>query len=183
MASRNSPNDLRAAVKALTRAKTDTRTEQGGRIIWHRSADAELASWVDGKGRLLKQLLVLFEDAVLWQHGQRMRSGELKNRAGATAPPSPEEVAFDATFDKERHGRAKLGAEPYEGSDKYIMHIARMVSVPAGLAGASVVTRASNDVLQRQQRAMAARARNRTLFIGVGAAAVLLVVFFVLRGH
>lgn len=183
MASRNSPNDLRAAVKTLTRAKNDTRTEQGGRVIWHKSADAELASWVDGKGRLLKQLLVLFEDAVLWQHGQRMRSGELKNRAGATAPPTAEEVTFDAVFDKDRHGRAKLAAEPYEGSDKYIMHIARMVSVPAGLAGASVVTRASNDVLQRQYRAMAARQRTRNLLIGAGAAMVLLIVFLVLRAR
>jgi hypothetical protein len=188
MGSRNSPNDLRAAIKALTRVKGFNEPfEQGGRVIWHKgNGDADLVSWVDGKGRLLKQMLVLFDDVIVWQHGLVMRSGSLAPRGDASIPRL-ENVSLDSSLEKDRHGRAKLAAEPYEGDDKYIMHFARAVSAPAGLTGAAVVTRPSNDVLQRQVRALRQREASKrntriALIVGVGLVVLLLAVVM-LRRH
>jgi hypothetical protein len=165
---RDSPSDLRSAVKSLSRIKALETRAGSSRVIWHKGTDSELLSWVDSSGRVLKQMLVLFDDVVLWQHSMRLRTGQVKARTDLSAQLTMEDIEFDGMPEKNRHGRAKLGTSTYDGADKYILHLARVVEPTAALAGAAVVTRASNDVLQRQYKAMATRARNKQLLIAGG---------------
>lgn len=183
---RNSPSDLKAAVQALTRiSAVESSYDKEGRAVWHKGeGDAELVSWVDQRGRLLKQLFVLFVDVVFWQHGQRVRTGALKKRSDLLSMPGPGDVLFDGTPDRERLGRAKLAIEGYDGADKYVKHLTRVVDLSSSfaVAGAAVVTRGSHDELQRRHQALLRKeAVKKGLLVGLGALAVLALAMLLFR--
>ena len=127
----------------------------GQRTIWHRaSRDAELVTWVDAEGRVLRQELVLFDDLVLWERGGSMQTGVVVSSTSRTYKPS-DLMTLDASLNHDRLGRMVRGLAAYSGSDRFIAHI-REVLRPASSSALGFepeITRPSHQVLQSLNQA------------------------------
>jgi hypothetical protein len=146
------PVPAASPLETLVRQKAEDEDPNGNRLIRHVGKGALLTSRVDGKGRLLRQELLLGQDFVVWQHGTRIRTGV------CLEPDRPEAAQYDVHPSRSRLERARQAAESYLGKDRYVKHLSRVLVLTAGLgmAGAEVVT-VSEDA------AAAERARQRVV--------------------
>lgn len=129
-----SPEKLKAAVQALyqVRAVEGPPGDHGHRSVWHMSPQgAELLSLVDMEGRVQRQELTLLEDHYAWSQGEGLRTGrvELERVGGSKVNPAAAIVHTDPELVPVRLIRAAAALETYEGEDRYILHIKRVLAL------------------------------------------------------
>jgi hypothetical protein len=135
---------LKAAVLALYQARPveGPPGDDGQRSVWHLSTQgAELLSFVDPEGRVQRQELTLLDEHCVWSNGVGLRTGRVEQEGAARTETSV--VHPDAQPVPARLLRAALALEHYQGEDRYILHIQRVLAlarqglVLAGGAGAA----------------------------------------------
>jgi hypothetical protein len=127
-----SPEKLKAAVQALyrVRAMEGPPGDNGHRSVWHMCAQgAELLSLVDMEGRVQRQELTLLEDHYAWTQGEGLRTGRVEVGGGSKANPASAIVHTDPQLVPGRLMRAAMALENYEGEDRYILHIKRVLAL------------------------------------------------------
>lgn len=142
----SSPEKLKAAVQALyqVRAIEGPPGDNGHRSVWHMCPQgAELLSLVDMEGRVQRQELTLFDEHYAWSQGEGLRTGHVELGGGSKANPASAIVHTDPQLVPGRLIRAAVALETYEGEDRYILHIKRVLALAKEgleLQEASVVT-------------------------------------------
>ncbi|WP_375756213.1 hypothetical protein [Corallococcus exercitus] len=119
--------------------------ENGLRTVWHLSPQgAELMSLVDEDGRVRRQELTLLDEHCIWASGQGVRTGRVE---GGEARPVSTEVRADPELVPQRLVRAAQALATYEGQDRYILHMQRVLALAReGLEMSSVT---SSELLGR----------------------------------
>jgi hypothetical protein len=121
---------LKAAVLALYQARPveGPPGDDGQRSVWHLSTQgAELLSFVDPEGRVQRQELTLLDEHCVWSNGVGLRTGRVEQDGAARADTSV--VHPDAQPVPARLLRAALALEHYQGEDRYILHIQRVLAL------------------------------------------------------
>jgi hypothetical protein len=121
---------LKAAVLALYQARPveGPPGDDGQRSVWHLSTQgAELLSFVDPEGRVQRQELTLLDEHCVWSSGVGLRTGRVE-QDGATRTETSV-VHPDAQPVPARLLRAALALEHYQGEDRYILHIQRVLAL------------------------------------------------------
>ncbi|WP_224248603.1 hypothetical protein [Hyalangium gracile] len=127
-----SPEKLKEAVQALyrVRAVEGPPGDHGQRSVWHMcSQGAELLSLVDLEGRVQRQELTLLEDHYVWTSGEGLRTGRVEVEGGSKAGPASPIVHTDPQLVPLRLMRAAAALETYEGEDRYILHMKRVLAL------------------------------------------------------
>ncbi|AKJ00045.1 Hypothetical protein AA314_01671 [Archangium gephyra] len=102
--------------------------DDGQRSVWHLSTQgAELLSFVDPEGRVQRQELTLLDEHCVWSSGVGLRTGRVEQDGAARAETSV--VHPDAQPVPARLLRAALALEHYQGEDRYIQHIQRVLAL------------------------------------------------------
>lgn len=121
---------LKAAVQALYQARPveGPPGDDGQRSVWHLSPQgAELLSFVDPEGRVQRQELTLLGEHCVWTSGVGLRTGRVEQDGAARAETSV--VHPDAQPVPARLLRAALALEGYQGDDRYLLHIQRVLAL------------------------------------------------------
>ncbi len=121
---------VKAAVLALFQARPmeGPPGDDGQRSVWHLSNHgAELLSFVDGEGRVQRQELTLLDEHCEWTSGVGLRTGRVEQEGSTRAETSV--VHPDAQLVPARLLRAALALEHYQGEDRYILHIQRVLAL------------------------------------------------------
>jgi hypothetical protein len=121
---------VKAAILALYQARPveGPPGDDGQRSVWHLSPQgAELLSFVDREGRVQRQELTLLGEHCVWTSGVGLRTGRVEQEGAARADTSV--VHPDAQPVPARLLRAALALEHYEGDDRYILHIQRVLAL------------------------------------------------------
>lgn len=121
---------MKAAVLALYEARPveGPPGDDGQRSVWHLSPQgAELLSFVDHEGRVQRQELTLLGEHCVWTSGVGLRTGRVEQDGAARAETSI--VHPDAEPVPARMLRAALALEAYQGEDRYILHIQRVLAL------------------------------------------------------
>jgi len=121
---------LKAAVQALFQARPveGPPGDDGQRSVWHLSPQgAELLSFVDPEGRVQRQELTLLEEHCVWTSGVGLRTGRIEQEGAMRAETKV--VHPDAQLVPTRLLRAALALEGYQGNDRYILHIQRVLAL------------------------------------------------------
>ena len=121
---------LKAAVLALYQARPveGPPGDDGQRSVWHLSTQgAELLSFVDPEGRVQRQELTLLDEHCVWSSGVGLRTGRVEQEGAARTETSV--VHPDAQPVPARLLRAALALEHYQGEDRYILHIQRVLAL------------------------------------------------------
>ncbi|HEX8438341.1 hypothetical protein [Archangium sp.] len=121
---------MKAAILALFQARPmeGPPGDDGQRSVWHLSNHgAELLSFVDGEGRVQRQELTLLDEHCVWTSGVGLRTGRVEQEGAARADTSV--VHPDAQLVPARLLRAALALENYQGEDRYILHIQRVLAL------------------------------------------------------
>jgi hypothetical protein len=127
-----SPEKLKAAVQALyrVRAVEGPPGDNGQRSVWHMCAQgAELLSLVDMEGRVQRQELTLLEDHYAWSSGEGLRTGRVEQGEGARMNAASAIVHTDPQLVPLRLVRAARALESYDGEDRYILHMKRVLAL------------------------------------------------------
>jgi hypothetical protein len=125
-----SAETLKAAVQALyrVRAVEGPPGDDGQRAVWHLCAQgAELLSFVDSQGRVQRQELTLLDEHCVWTSGGGLRTGRVE-RGGALSSAAAV-VHADPQVVSERLLRAAHALASYEGEDRYILHMKRVLAL------------------------------------------------------
>jgi hypothetical protein len=131
---------LAAAVQALYRIRAVEKPPdaEGLREIWHHCAQgAELISFVNPHGRLVRQELSLLADYFAWTSAAGLLTGSCADAEGSKATRPTERVVLDATPSGARIDRAAKALASYTGADAYLLHIRKVIT--EALAGVSVL--------------------------------------------
>lgn len=173
MAPSEAPSSLNPLAR-LSRDGTEEIDHVGNRTIRHTAQGVSLTSRVDRQGRLLRQELLLDTEVLVWQHGTRIRTGICTN--GNVG----ENTQYDASPSRTRLERARLASQAYKGQDKYIHHVARVISLSAGLAmgSAEVVTDPDGG---RRRRKTKDDSKYRLILMAGGVLLVAILAFLLLR--
>ncbi len=144
--------ELVAAIEAMyrIRAVESPPDAKGQRTIWHRaSRNAELVSWVDADGRVVRQELMLFDDVLIWERGAELKTGAIVTGTGRANKPS-DSMTLDDSVVEERVARFGRGLGAYGGEDRFIAHARDLVKPPdlAVLGFENQITRPSHEVLR-----------------------------------
>ncbi|OJT25101.1 hypothetical protein BO221_12035 [Archangium sp. Cb G35] len=121
---------LKAAVLALYQARPveGPPGDDGQRSVWHLSTQgAELLSFVDPEGRVQRQELTLLDEHCVWSSGVGLRTGRVEQDGAVRTETSV--VHPDAQPVPARLLRAALALEHYQGEDRYIQHIQRVLAL------------------------------------------------------
>jgi hypothetical protein len=146
-----SPEKLKTAVQALyrVRAVEGPPGDNGQRSVWHLcDQGAELLSLVDPEGRLQRQELTLLEDHYVWTSSEGLRTGWVEPEGGSKANPAAATIRTDPQLVPSRLVRAAQALASYEGEDRYILHMKRVLA----LARESLELRESSIVTQSAER-------------------------------
>ncbi|MBN1206153.1 MAG: hypothetical protein JXB05_14645 [Myxococcaceae bacterium] len=141
-----SPEKLKTAVQALyrVRAVEGPPGDNGQRSVWHMCAQgAELLSLVDPDGRVQRQELTLLDDHYVWTSGEGLCTGRVEHEGGSKANPAAAIIKTDPQLVPFRLMRAALALATYEGGDRYILHMKRVLALAREgleLREASIVT-------------------------------------------
>lgn len=142
MAVETSPDTLKSAMQELyrVRAVEGPPGENGLRTVWHLSPQgAELLSLIDDEGRVRRQELTLLDEHCIWASGQGVRTGRVES-GEARRPPVSTEVHADPELVPHRLVRAAQALATYEGQDRYILHMQRVLALAReGLEMSSIV--------------------------------------------
>src|SRR5512140_1209314 len=138
------PEALEAAVKALYRIRAVERPadEEGLREVWHQCAlGADLLTCVDAQGHVVRQELMLLEDFFRWTSRDVMATGSVSAPERSRAGPAPDNLRLDPKISRERVLRATRALKGYQGADRYIRNINRLLNMVAeGLQSFDAVT-------------------------------------------
>jgi hypothetical protein len=129
MAVETSFDPLKSAMQELYRARAveGPLGENGLRTVWHLSPQgAELMSLVDEDGRVRRQELTLLDDHCIWASGQGVRTGRVE---GGESRAVSTEVHADPELVPQRLMRAAQALSSYEGQDRYILHMQRVLAL------------------------------------------------------
>lgn len=141
MAVEPSSDPLKSAMQELYRARAveGPLGENGLRTVWHLSPQgAELMSLVDEDGRVRRQELTLLDEHCIWASGQGVRTGRVES---GEARPVSTEVRADPELVPQRLVRAAQALATYEGQDRYILHMQRVLALAReGLEMSSVMS-------------------------------------------
>jgi hypothetical protein len=121
---------VKSAVQALYQARPveGPPGDDGQRSVWHLSPQgAELLSFVDLEGRVQRQELTLLGEHCVWTSGVGLRTGRVEQDGAVRAKASV--VHPDAQPVPARLLRAALALEDYQGEDRYILHIQRVLAL------------------------------------------------------
>lgn len=121
---------LKAAVLALYQARPveGPPGDDGQRSVWHLSSQGvELLSFVDPEGRVQRQELTLLDEHCVWMSGVGLRTGRIEQEG--TARTEARVVHPDSQLVPARMLRAALALEGYQGEDRYILHIQRVLAL------------------------------------------------------
>lgn len=121
---------LKAAVLALYEARPveGPPGDDGQRSVWHLSPQgAELLSFVDSEGKVQRQELTLLGEHCVWTNGVGLRTGRVEQDGAVRTEASV--VHPDAQPIPARMLRAALALEDYQGGDRYILHIQRVLAL------------------------------------------------------
>jgi hypothetical protein len=125
-----SSQKVKLAIQALSLARPveGPPGDDGQRSVWHLSAQgAELLSFVDPEGRVQRQELTLLGEHCVWTSGVGLRTGRVEQVDSARTEASV--VHPDREPVPERLLRAALALEDYQGEDRYILHIQRVLAL------------------------------------------------------
>ncbi len=168
-------SELVAAIEAMyrIRAVESPPDDSGRRTIWHRaSKNAELVTWVDAEGRVLRQELMLFDDIVIWERGAGVKTGTVVEGNFRTQRPS-DSMTLDDVVDQTRLTRMTRGLAAYGGADRFIAHVRELIKPPELLALGfeQQITRPSHQVIKAMKDGQSPgpkKAPPTALLIGVG---------------
>lgn len=141
---------LSRAVNALyrIRAVEQPPDADGLRSVWHQcAAGADLLSFVDEKGRVVRQELTLVTDHFRWTSQHGLITGEAGSGPRSSANAASDEVSFDPKISEDRVRRAAQALGTYKGEDRYLRNMQRVLNlVIAGLQplDAPTVTRSAS---------------------------------------
>jgi len=127
-----SPEKLKTAVQALSRVRAveGPPGDNGQRSVWHMCPlGAELLSLVDLEGRVQRQELTLLDDHYVWTSGEGLRTGRVETEGGSKPNPASAIVHTDPQLVPGRLMRAARALETYEGEDRYILHMKRVLAL------------------------------------------------------
>ncbi|XXF78833.1 hypothetical protein P2318_03465 [Myxococcaceae bacterium GXIMD 01537] len=127
-----SPETLSAAVQALyrVRAVEGPPGDDGQRAVWHLCADgAELLSFVDAQGRVQRQELTLLDEHCVWTSGGGLRTGLIERGQGPRVQADAAVVRADPDVVPARLLRAARALSTYEGEDRYLLHMKRVLAL------------------------------------------------------
>lgn len=133
---------VKTAIQALAQARPmeGPPGDDGQRSVWHMSTQgAELLSFVDPEGRVQRQELTLLGEHCVWTQGVGLRTGRVEQVGATRAEASV--VHPDSQPVPSRLLRAALALEDYQGEDRYILHIQKVLALARqglALAGGSV---------------------------------------------
>ncbi|MGC4120365.1 MAG: hypothetical protein QM765_38445 [Myxococcales bacterium] len=127
----------RAAVQSMfrVRASESPSGPDGQRTVWHQGGDgADLTSTVDAQGRVTRQEFVLFGEHLLWVAEAGAKTGRIRDEKAAGSVKGSDLVVHDPQLDGQVLTRMNLALAGYEGSDRYLEHLAKVVAnLNAGL--------------------------------------------------
>ncbi|HLL00565.1 MAG TPA: hypothetical protein VK539_08275 [Myxococcaceae bacterium] len=127
-----SPEKLMNAVQALhrVRAVEGPPGDNGQRSVWHMCPEgADLLTLVDMEGRMQRQELTLLEDHYVWTAGEGLKTGRVETGGSAKVNPAAAIVHTDVQLVPARLLRAAVALETYDGEDRYILHMKRVLSL------------------------------------------------------
>ena len=127
-----SPEKLMNAVQALLRVRAveGPPGDNGQRSVWHMCPEgADLLTLVDMEGRLQRQELTLLEDHYVWTSGEGLKTGRVETGGSTKVNPASAIVHTDAQLVPARLLRAAVALETYDGEDRYILHMKRVLSL------------------------------------------------------
>ncbi len=116
----------KVAVESLfrVRAAESPPGADGLREVWHQgSGGADLLSWVDSAGKVVRQELVLLEDSVRWSADAGLATGTVSQEKGAGGIQGSALVRPDKGIDRRRLERMHAALNGYFGTDRYIFHL------------------------------------------------------------
>lgn len=119
--------ELRAAVETMfrIRAVESPTNAQGLRTVWHRGAkNAELVSEIDEAGRVARHEFSLFEEVLIWERGRGFSSGQAVEEGSTRGAANFES---DHSLDGGRMRRVVLALQSYNGGDRIIEHLRKLV--------------------------------------------------------
>jgi hypothetical protein len=177
MRAARSPSEVNSAIQSLFRVSgTELKTDASGlRPVWHHGATgAELMSYVDPKGHLVRQEFTLFDEHFLWTSDRGLRTGVVGEEYGTAVKGTPE-VTFDREPLADRIERANEALGAYSGEDRYILHLKRIIALM--LQGLQTHDEESVTSVQEQlggagRRPSSPGSGNRSMMFAVIAAAV-----------
>jgi hypothetical protein len=144
---------VKTAIQALSLARPveGPPGDDGQRSVWHLSTQgAELLSFVDPEGRVQRQELTLLGEHCVWTSGVGLRTGRVEQVEASRAETSV--VHPDSEPVPARLLRAALALEDYQGEDRYILHIQRVLALARQglvLAGGAMAASPSEPVAPR----------------------------------
>lgn len=168
----------REAIQALRRIRAveSPADEEGVRTVWHQGAKGtELVSWVNTQGRVVRQDFTLIEDHFSWSSRAGLKTGEVSGAPGSKAGPASGLVSPDAAIAAERVQRAAEAIASYDGDDRYVIHLRRMLELTLNgltengeqtVTGGSDAGRLSAAVKRRSQRPVVALVVAAGLLVG-----------------
>jgi len=127
-----SPEKLKNAVQALhrVRAVEGPPGDNGQRTVWHMCPEgADLLTLLDMEGRLQRQELTLLEDHYVWTSGEGLKTGRVETGGSTKVNPASAIVHTDDKLVPARLMRAAVALETYDGEDRYILHMKRVLSL------------------------------------------------------
>jgi hypothetical protein len=90
---------------------------------------AELLSFVDPQGRVQRQELTLLDEHCVWTSGGGLRTGRVERGGGALSNAAAAVVHADPNVVSARLLRAAHALASYEGEDRYILHMKRVLAL------------------------------------------------------
>ncbi len=126
------PLERENAVASLfrVRAAESAPDQEGLKQVWHQGAKgADLLSYVNMKGQVVRQEFTLFEDHFIWTPLKGLVTGQVRADRGSLANAASEEIRFDATLSPVRIRTGAGALSRYDGADKYILHIRTVLSL------------------------------------------------------
>src|SRR6218665_385908 len=121
---------VKSAIQALSQARPveGPPGDDGQRSVWHLSPQgAELLSFVDPEGRVQRQELTLLGEHCVWTSGVGLLTGRGEQVGASRAETSV--VHPDTEPVPARLLRAAVALEDYQGEDRYILHIQRVLAL------------------------------------------------------
>lgn len=159
-------NARKAAVQSMfrVRASESPPGPDGTRTVWHQGGEgADLTSTVDAQGRVTRQEFVLFGEHLLWVAETGASTGRVKDDKAAGQIKGSDVIVRDPALDAEVLGRMNEALSGYAGEDRYLQHLAKVVSnITAGLTtfeGSEVTSSSVQTVKDDAKRAAAPSAK------------------------
>jgi hypothetical protein len=132
------------------RAVEEPPDARGTRHIWHRGATgADLLTLVDAEGLVLRQELQLFDDVLVWERGQPLKTGVAREVAGAGRMKAPDDVVYDrAEASKARVATLSEALQGYRGDDRCLTHLCTRLVEALTLQGPALEVQVTRPAVQ-----------------------------------